>query len=114
MLSNTRHVRIQRVVLEHHRDVALGRLEVVDDAAADRDLAAGDLLQPGDHAQQRALAAAGRPDDDDELAVGDLGVDAVDHLIGLRAVAVGLDDVADRDGTHVCLFVSTSRCPPGP
>ena len=60
MLSYTRHVRVERVVLEHHRDVALGRLEVVDHAAADRDLAAGDLLQPRDHAQQRDLAAARR------------------------------------------------------
>ena len=28
------------------------------------------------------LAAARGADDDDELAVGDLGVDAVDHLVG--------------------------------
>ena len=33
------HVRIERVVLEHHRDVALGRLDVVDDALADADFA---------------------------------------------------------------------------
>jgi hypothetical protein len=33
------HMRIERVVLEHHRDVALGRLDVVDDALADADLA---------------------------------------------------------------------------
>jgi hypothetical protein len=46
---------------------------------ADGDLAAGDLLQPGHHAQQRALAAARGADDDDELAVGDFGVHAVDH-----------------------------------
>ena len=37
-----RLVRIQRVVLEHHRDVARARRQVVDDGAADRDLAAGD------------------------------------------------------------------------
>ena len=33
------HVRIERVVLEHHGDVAVGRLDLVDDALADRDLA---------------------------------------------------------------------------
>ena len=40
-----RHVRVQGVVLEHHRDVAELRLEVGDLLAADRDLAGGDLLQ---------------------------------------------------------------------
>ena len=34
-----RHVRVERVVLEDHRDVAILRLEVVDDPAADADLA---------------------------------------------------------------------------
>jgi hypothetical protein len=56
-----RHVRVQRVALEHHRDVAVLGLQVVDDLAVDQDLAAADLLQPGQHAQQRALAAARGP-----------------------------------------------------
>ena len=74
--------------------------------------------RPGHHAQQRALAAARRADDDDELAVGDLGVDAVDHRVGLRAVAVGLTTLRIDDGAHarprLVRVVSTSRCPPGP
>ena len=53
-----RHVRIKRVVLEHHGDVALFRRHVVDHAIADADLAAGDVLEPGNHAQQGRLAAA--------------------------------------------------------
>ena len=103
------HVRIERVVLEDHRDVALGGLDVVDHPPADRDLAAADLLQPGDHPQQRALAAARGPDDHDELAVGDLGVDAVDHPVRGRAPAVLLEHLADRERTHV---ISPRR--PGP
>ena len=35
------HVRVQRVVLEHHRDVALFRRHVVDDAVTDADGALG-------------------------------------------------------------------------
>src|SRR5207244_9752008 len=84
------HVRIERVVLEHHGDVALGRLDLVDDASADIDLAAGDGFQPRDHAQQRGLAAAGGADQHAELAVADLEIDALD---GVEAAGIGLADV---------------------
>ena len=63
---------------------------VVDDAAVDGDLAAGHRLEPGDHPQDRALAAAGRADEHDELAVADLEVDAVHDL----ELAVLLDQLA--------------------
>ncbi len=71
-----RHVRIERVVLEHHRHVAVFRRHVVDDRAVDRDLAVGDVLEAGDHAQGRRLAAARRADQHDEFLVGDVEVDA--------------------------------------
>src|SRR5690606_13962387 len=101
------HVRIERVVLEHHRDVPVGRLQVVHHPRADRDLAGGHLLQAGDHPQQRGLAAAGWTDDHDELAVADLCAHAVDDLQGLGAAAVFLDDVAKRYRCHVYFSVST-------
>ena len=89
------HVRVERVVLEHHRDVALLRRDVVDHAAADRDLAVGDLLQPGDHAQQRRLAAARRADQHAELAVVDLDVDAVHDLGWCRRIFLTRDRVTE-------------------
>jgi hypothetical protein len=70
-------MRIERVGLEHHGDVAVLRCDVIDQPFADADLAAGSLLQPGDHAQQRGLAAARRADQDDELAIGDFKIDRV-------------------------------------
>ena len=73
------HVRVERVRLEDHRDVAVPGREVGDVAAADRDRAFGDFLEARDHAQQRRLPAAGRPDEDDELAVVDLERDVVDR-----------------------------------
>jgi hypothetical protein len=76
MFSKHRHVRVERVVLEHHGDVAVARLELVDDAPADG-ISPGDRLQPRDHAQQGGLAAARRADDDDELAVAMAMLDAV-------------------------------------
>ena len=98
-----RHVRVERVVLEHHRDVALGGFQVVHHAVADAQFAAGDFLQPRDHAQQRRLAAARGAHDHDELAVLHLGVDAVDDLVGLGPVPVALDDVAKGEGCHFAM-----------
>ena len=80
MFSNTDHMRVERVGLEHHGDAALDRRQVVDPLAADDDVAAGDILEPGDHAQQGRLAAARRADEDDELAFRDLEVDALDDF----------------------------------
>ncbi len=40
------HVGIERIGLEHHGDVALGRMQVVHLAARDPDFAAGDGLEP--------------------------------------------------------------------
>ena len=85
-------MRIQRVVLEHHGDVALFRLHVVDDAVADRNRPGGDPLQPRQHPQQGGLAAARRTDQHHESAVLDGNRDAVQDLeaavVALKARAV--------------------------
>ncbi len=54
-------MRIERVILEHHGDVAVARAHVVDDPRADLDRAFAGLLEAGDGAQERALAAAAGP-----------------------------------------------------
>ena len=74
------HVRIERVVLEDHRDVTVLRRLPVDDVFADPQLALGYVLEASDHPQRRRLAAAGRPDEDQELAVGDVEVELLDRL----------------------------------
>ncbi len=71
-----RHVRVQRVVLEHHRDVAVLRRQLRHLAVADVDVTVIDLLQAGEHPQRRGLATARRSDENHELAVLDLQVDA--------------------------------------
>jgi chemotaxis methyl-accepting protein methylase len=91
-----RHVRVQRIALKHHCDVAVLGLQVVDHLVGDQHVAAGDFFQASEHAQQRALAAARRADQHHELAVGDLEADAVDDL----DLAVGLVDVAKADRCH--------------
>ncbi len=89
-------VRVERVVLEHHRDVALGGRQVVHHPRADGDGARRHLLEPGDHPQECRLAAARRADENDELPVEDVDVDPVQHLHR----AIGLAQVADRDLSH--------------
>jgi hypothetical protein len=92
-------VRVERVVLEHHRDVPVLRRHVVDQLIADVDLARSGFLETGDHPQSRGLAAARGADQHDELAVVDVEVDAGD-----RGGAVeGFDNVAQGDFRHVLL-----------
>ena len=69
------HMRVERIGLEHHRDLALRGLEIVDAALADENVARGHAVEPGDHAQQRRLAAAGRADQHDEFALADREID---------------------------------------
>ena len=47
------HVRIERVVLENHRYVAIPRVYVVHAAAINEDFALGDGFKTGQHAQRR-------------------------------------------------------------
>ena len=76
--------------------LAPARGEVVHHRVADADLAAGDRFEAGEHPQRRRLAAAGRADEDDELAVCDLEVDALHDLD--RAVA--FHEPPEADGRH--------------
>jgi hypothetical protein len=91
------HVRVQGVALEHHGDVAVLRRGVVDHLAADPQLAVGDVLQPGDHVERGGLPAARRPDQDHELAVGDIQADLVDRQ---RPVRESLGHVVESDFSH--------------
>ena len=106
------HVRVQRIVLKHHRDVALGGLEVVDNLAANRDGALADLFQPGNHAQQRRFAAAGRAHNDNKFMVGDSSAYAVQHLQGRLAAAVAFDHVVNGNRGHQVTFTQLlpTRC----
>jgi hypothetical protein len=85
------HVLEGGVVLEHEAHVAplrglLGRV-----LAGDVHPAAVGRLEPGDHAQQRGLAAAARPEQCGERAVPDLER----HVVERDEVAEAL-----RDGVH--------------
>jgi hypothetical protein len=99
------HVRVERVALEHHGDVSVPRREVGHVTSADRDLTGRDLLEPGDRPQECRLAAAGRTDERDELAIPDPERDVVDrdHVAGIH-----LADVPERDLRHESGMDTTS------
>ncbi len=71
-------MREQRVVLEDGVDVAVVRRELADIVALQQHRAGGWRLEAGDHSQHRRLAAAGRPEQREELTLDDLQVDVVD------------------------------------
>src|SRR6056297_1926306 len=99
------HMRVERIVLEHHGDVAVHRLKVIGAGAADAQLALGDRLQPRYHAQKRGLATARRPNDDDEFAIRHIDAHALDHLGRAKA----FPDIVQLYGCHVAYFsLSTS------
>src|SRR2546425_762184 len=74
-----RHVRPERVVLEHHADVTRVGPEPVDAPVPEPDLAAVQRMEAGDQPEKRRLAAARGPDQREQLAVTDLEARAVDR-----------------------------------
>jgi hypothetical protein len=75
------HMRIERVGLEDHGDAALDRRQIVDAHAIDDDVALSGRIEAGDHPQQRGLAAARRADEDNELAVLHVELDAFQNFV---------------------------------
>jgi hypothetical protein len=66
-------------------------------AAVQGDAPVVDPREAGDRAQQRALAAAGGPEQDEELAVADVER----HVVDDRDAAVQLGDLVEGDGHSV-------------
>jgi hypothetical protein len=66
-----RLVGVKRVVLEHHGDVAILGIEIIDHAVADGDVAAGYRQESGNEIEGCRLAATRRADEGDELSVAD-------------------------------------------
>ena len=91
-----RHVGVEGVALEDHRDVAIGRRDVVDDPVADRQRSAGDGLEARDHPKRRGLAATGGTEEHHELLVVDRQVEAVDCDGAIEDLA----DMVEDDATH--------------
>jgi hypothetical protein len=91
-----RHVRKQRVALEHDAQAAPARLLLRDVLAVEADRSGGRRDEARDHLQHRRLAAAGRPEQRDVLAALD---GEVEVLHGDHAV-VALGQPAKHEKAH--------------
>ena len=89
-------MRVERIILKDHGDVAILRRQVIDDLAADINGAGGDFLEARDHAQRRALAATRGADQNDEFIVGNIEIDAAHRFDVVEA----LGHVTQRDFGH--------------
>ena len=66
-------------MLEHEGDVARGRSQARDVMPADADHPLVCPFQSGHQAQTRGLARSGRPEQHDQLAIGDLEAQPIDR-----------------------------------
>src|SRR5262245_42782240 len=67
--------RIERILLKHQRDIALGRAPGANIGAIDENLSLVGLLEPRDQAQRGGLSRAGFAKEDEERTIGDVEVE---------------------------------------
>jgi hypothetical protein len=101
-----RSPRQQGGTLEQHRDVGA---RFRDRRTGDGDLAGGDRQQPGDHAEEGRLPAAGAAEDRDELTLGDVEVDAAQRLHPAGPAVEGTGHAGQPDHLRRSPSCSTAR-----
>ena len=87
-----RHMREDRMVLEHHGDVPFARGEVRHLPFADEDAAAAGPFEACDDAQKRGLAASGGTEQHQEFLVADGERYVLEDGDGAEGLANGIDD----------------------
>ena len=83
-------MRIQRVVLEYHRDVSVFGLYIVYYFITDFQGTASDVFQAGDHTKSCRFTAARRTNENDKFFVFDFQIKI---LYSFKAVGIGFVDV---------------------
>ncbi|MNV61485.1 hypothetical protein D3C71_1539940 [compost metagenome] len=100
-----RHVREQRVGLEHHVDRPLVRRQVVDALPVQLDAALGGGLEPAQAAQQRGLAAARAAQQREDLALAHVQADIVEGDEAVKFLAQRADgQIARLEDRHDLAF----------
>lgn len=99
-ISCNRHIRIKRIGLENHRNIALGRMQPGNRLSIDGDIPGRDWFEPGDSVQQCRLSAARRANEDEKTTLIDLDIDILQN----RNVAIGLIEVGYFQKRHLQLI----------
>jgi hypothetical protein len=99
-------VGIKRIALEHHCDIALVGRHVVHLGVVETQAAFGNLFEAGDHVERRRLAAAGRPEQHQELLVPDSQVQVVQRYV---PIGIAFRDLLKLDLRHVSIPLSLDR-----
>ena len=89
-------MRVERVRLEDHPQVAIARVQVLDPAFSKIDPAGCGLVDPRDHQEGRSLAAARRAQEGDHLPGADFKVQSPEgyHLAEMLRQALQTDALA--------------------
>jgi len=92
-------MRVERVALEHHRDVAARRRHIADGPGSDPDLAACGLVKTSEESEQGAFAATRGADQHQEFTILDCQIQLTNHFNGIPTAAcwVGLAEVFETD-----------------
>ena len=98
-------MRVQGIILEHHRHVSCFRLQPRDIAFSDEDFSRCRSFKTGDQAQQGRFPTPGRTNESDELTIGDSETDVPQNLCGSE----GLAEVLYLQCGH-CQFRQICRC----
>jgi hypothetical protein len=98
-----RQMRVERIALEDHGDVAVAGRDVVHDPIPDSQHALADVLQARDHPKCCCLPAPGWADENHELTVGNL---EVQRRNGSSAVRIHLRHIGERHARHQFLLMS--------
>ena len=100
-----RHVREERIALEHHPHGPALRGAPGEVLAVQQDAAAVGNIEAGDHAQQRRLAATRGPEQGEKLS----GFDADTDIVDCGEIAEAAGDVLDLEQRHRVCDSSASR-----
>jgi hypothetical protein len=95
------HMRIERITLEHHRNVAILGRHIIDHPITDHNVAVRHLFQPRKATQRRRLAASRRSHQHQKLLVGNIEGEIFEG----GEITEALPDVVELNGCHACVLL---------